>query len=710
MVLLRATTLLLCSWSCAALTLQTEANPIRKVVTLLQDMQKEIEAEGEKEKGLYDKFMCYCDGNTDGMSKSAEEAAQSITELKSKLESEKAEKSQLDQELMQHKKDREAAKVDLDAATKIREKEHDEYVEFSGEARKNLDAMTGAVAALEKGMGKSFLQSQSGARLRKIVESATSVDDYERSSVLSFLAGKQNPFGDYSSQSGEIVGILKAMKDEMDKDLNGAVTAEETAASGFQELAAAKKAEIAAAGAAIESKTKRSGELAVSIVNTEDDIEDTTSELSDTQAFLANLASQCATKKKEWDERSAIRAQEVAAISEAIKILNDDDALDLFKKTLSLTQETHKFGFLQKKSSVATVSRARDLVAALAQKSAPHKNQLELIEFSLKAKKVDFSKVISMIDGMVTVLKEEQKNDDAQKSFCDKDLAASEKEQKDTEGAIEASQAFIEETTAASATTAEEIAALQTDIKALDKAVAEATEQRKEEHSDFLEFQTQSNAALQLIEKAKNRLFKFYRPDLHKEAPKRELTDEEKILAASGRSDMIATDAPVMIAGTTQTVFIQTNAHVRKAAPPPPPDTWGAYQKKDGKSNGVIALMDMLVKELEGDMTEAEHDEETGQKDYERLMADSQASREQNVESITDKEAAKADMDVSVEQAKTKEDSQQTALGNVKQYIVTLHTQCDFLVDNYDLRKAARSNELDSLANAKAVLSGADFA
>merc|ERR1719456_1870048 len=351
-------------------------------------------------------------------------------------------------------------------------------------------------------MGSSFVQASTerASRLQRVVQASAKVDDYERSQILSFLSGKQNPFGDYSSQSGEIVGILKAMKDEMDKDLGGAVTAEETAAAGFQELAAAKKAEIAAAGAAIESKTKRSGELAVSIVNTEDDIEDTTSELSDTQAFLANLASQCATKKKEWEERSSIRAEEVAAISEAIKILNDDDALDLFKKTLSLTQETHQMGFLQKKSSVASVSRARDLVAALAQKSAPHKNQLELIEFSLKAKKVDFSKVIAMIDGMVAVLKEEQKNDDAQKSFCDKDLAASEKEKKETEEAIESSQAFIEETTAASATTAEEIAALQTDIKALDKAVAEATEQRKEEHSDFLEFQTQSNAALQLIE------------------------------------------------------------------------------------------------------------------------------------------------------------------------------------------------------------------
>ena len=115
--------------------------------------------------------------------------------------------------------------------------------------------------------------------------------------------------------------------------------------------------------------------------------------------------------------------------------------------------------------------------------------------------------------------------------------------------------------------------------------------------------------------------FKFYRPNLHKEAPAKELTDEEKLLAASGASDMIATDAPVMIAGTTQTVFVQLKDD---AAPPPPPDTWGAYQKKDGKSNGVIALMEMLAKELEDGITESKHEEETAQKDYERLMSDSQ--------------------------------------------------------------------------------------
>merc|ERR1719299_166232 len=329
---------------------------------------------------MFDKFMCYCEGNTDGMSKAVEEAGQRITELKSKLEADKAEKSQLDQELIQHKSDRATAKKDLETATAIREKEAADFAEETGSQKADLDAMTGAIAALEKGMGASFIQSQKArvSRVAKVVQASQQVDDYERDEVLNLLQGK-NPFGDYSAKSGEIVGILKAMKDEMDKDLGGAVSAEEEAAKGFAELAAAKKAQIAAAGEAIEAKTKRSGELAVSVVTTADDIEDTMAELNDTQAFLANLASQCATKKKEWDERSKIRTEEVAAISEAIKILNDDDALDLFKKTLSLEQETHKFGFLQKRSAVSTAARARDLVTSLLPKMPAHKSQLELI-------------------------------------------------------------------------------------------------------------------------------------------------------------------------------------------------------------------------------------------------------------------------------------------------------------------------------------------
>merc|ERR1719389_1473588 len=636
---------------------------------------------------MYDKFMCYCDGNTGEMQKSVEEAAQRITELKAKLESSIAEKDQLDQELIAHKQDREAAQQDLAKATTIREKEHAEYLELTGESKENLDAMTSAIAALEKGMGSGFLQSKTSLmdRLHKILNTAQSLDAYQRSTVTSFLAGTQNPYGDYHSQSGEIVGILKTMKDEMDKALNGAVSDEEKGAAGFAELSAAKKEEISAASAAIESKTQRSGTLAVTITTTKGDIKDTTNEMEDTEAFLANLKVECAEKKKEWAVRCQIRAEEVAAISEAIKVLNDDDALDLFKKTLSLTQGPagSQLGFIQQHE--AQHNRAQQALQQLQSSKVDQKNlQVQFLENSLKAKNVDFSKVIKMVEDMEVVLKEEQASDDAQKGFCDKDIAKSEKEQKDTAEEIESTAALIEECKEASAATADEIALLQKEIKELDLAVAEATEQRKEEHGEYIQFMEENNAAVQLLQKAKNKLSKFYRPSQYVKE---------------------TTPAPVaLIEGPLALVQVH-----HKEAPPPPPETWGAYKKKEGKSNGAFALLDRLSKDLQDGIADAEHDEKTSQKDYETLMADSSTSRAQKAESITEKEAAKADLDLKVENASEKKTALEADLLNIKDYLSKLHAQCDFLVENYDMRKTARETELESLANAKAVLSGANF-
>merc|ERR1719424_1388595 len=96
---------------------------------------------------------------------------------------------------------------------------------------------------------------------------------------------------------------------------------------------AAKEKEIAAATQAIEEKTKRTGEVAVEIVNLKEDLEDTTEDLAKDKKFLADLEKNCVIKAKEWEEIKNMRGEELIAIADTIKILNDDDALELFKKT-----------------------------------------------------------------------------------------------------------------------------------------------------------------------------------------------------------------------------------------------------------------------------------------------------------------------------------------------------------------------------------------
>merc|ERR1719158_1099291 len=209
----------------------------------------------------------------------------------------------------------------------------------------------------------------------------------------------------------------------MEGDLKSAQDAEAAAVTSFEELSAAKSAEIEAATAAIESKTERSGQVAVEVVQTADDLEDTQADVAETQKFLGDLAKQCSEKKAEWSERQKLRAEEVAAVGLAIKVLNDDDALDLFKKTMSLSQAD--LGFLQKAAAPAKALRAREVLVSLAQKSSTHQTQLSLIASALRSKAVDFSKITEMIDGMVSVLGKEQEDDDSQRAFCQDEFAKS---------------------------------------------------------------------------------------------------------------------------------------------------------------------------------------------------------------------------------------------------------------------------------------------
>merc|ERR1719482_1236752 len=99
------------------------ANPIRRVVTMLQMMVKKVEAEGVKEKELYDKFVCYCKSSKGTLAKSIEDASTKIPQVESDIKEAESEKAQLIEDLNAHKADRAAAKEAMAKATEIREKE-----------------------------------------------------------------------------------------------------------------------------------------------------------------------------------------------------------------------------------------------------------------------------------------------------------------------------------------------------------------------------------------------------------------------------------------------------------------------------------------------------------------------------------------------------------------------------------------------------------
>merc|ERR1719412_3118608 len=182
----------------------------------------------------------------------------------------------------------------------------------------------------------------------------------DREMLTAFLSQGEG----YAPQSGQIVGILKQMKDTMEKTLADVIAAEEEALKNYDALMAAKKEEIDANTAALESKLERVGQTGLDIVEMKEDLDDTKKALIEDKKFLAELLKGCSTKQAEWDERCKVRADELLALGDTIKILNDDDALDLFKKTLPSPS------FIQTQTTSAMMRKRALAVVQLAQKNS----------------------------------------------------------------------------------------------------------------------------------------------------------------------------------------------------------------------------------------------------------------------------------------------------------------------------------------------------
>jgi len=672
------------------------ANPIRRVVTMLQSIQKKVEAEAERDEDLHKKFMCYCKNGASDLEKSIADAEAKIADVASSLKEAEASKAQLEQDLEAHKADRAAAKEAIATATAVREKEAGKYAAFKADSDANIGAITKAVAALEKGMAGAFVQTAAAQRIMQFLESSKiNMLEADREDVTAFLQGTQGD--EYAPQSGQITGILKQLGDEMAAGLSDATAAEEASIKSFNELKAAKEKEIQALTDSIEKKSVRLGEVSVEIAELKNAGGDAAESLSDDRKFLADLEKNCATAQSEYDQIVKTRSEELVALADTIKILNDDDALELFKKTLPSSAS-----FVQVQESTTAV-RQRALSAV----QAAHQPRLNFIAMALQGKKMGFEKVITMIDDMVALLKTEQADDNKKKEYCAAEFDSSDDKKKALERSVSDSEAAIEDAEETLATLASEIKALQDGIKTLDKQVAEATEQRKAENDEFTQLMAENTAAKELIGVAKNRLNKFYNPKLYKAPPKRELTEEERIAVNMGGT-LAPTPAPGGIAGTGVAIgFVQIKAHTQ-ADPGPAPEK-ASYKKSGEESNGVIAMMDLLVKDLDKEMTVAQTEEKDAQADYEEAMKDAASKRADDVKTLGDKESAKADTEAALQAHTDDKASASKELAETMQYISSLHGECDWLLQYFDVRKEARSSEIDALGKAKAVLSGADY-
>jgi hypothetical protein len=432
-------------------------------------------------------------------------------------------------------------------------------------------------------------------------------------------------------------------------------------AGAFAELREAKVGEIERGEAMAEKKEDEHATTVNELAEAKEDKVEEEKALEEAETFKANLEGTCAEADANFEKRKAARLEEIKAVSETIDILQSDESRDLLTRTYSFVQ-------LSARSSSATARgrMARGQAAARLRRAAIKSRDPRLVMLATSVELDAFTKVKKAIDDMIAKLKLQQEDEVKKSDFCKAEFHETEMTTTKTEdhrADLEAKEAELEQ---AIKTLGEEIVAAQAQISELQVNLQRANEDRKAENLEFQTTVSDQMATVVVLEKALDRLSQYYKKQ-----------DEEAL---------------VQVQGGRQT--------------PPVPQAEYAPSKGAG---GVMSMIEKLVQEANTMTADARKAEGEAQAAYEQTVTDTNnsvaASQKEVVTKTKDKTQATKD------HQQTGSDIIDTVkeLEGLSKYTAELHSECDYVLKNFEVRQKARAEEIESLQQAKQVLSGASL-
>merc|ERR1719274_471912 len=458
-------------------------NPVERVVQLIEGLKSKIIADGTAEQQVYDKYACWCEKTTARKAAAIENAKQlidelskTILELKGRLGSYVAEIAKLDKDIAE-------TKQAIEEAEEQRKKENADYLKKKAALELGLANLEKAIKVLAEATVDATpnLQkpdpnrdAQAETKLLTIMagvrsamrnynhfgEGSRTVNDGDVSAVKSFMSrptaslirtGANPAAGTYTSQSGQIQGILAQMKDDFEHELASSAEEEDAAASSHAELMETKREDLALLEKTLTKTTLAQGN----------------------DKALAVLTS---PESKAIFERSA-------------------NTLVQLTSTQSSPERTKAYNLLK---SVATKAGSLRLAAiATSVQTTWH-----------------FDAVIADIDKMIVALREEEKADIAHRDWCESQSGAANSKNENLEYDKEQLEQKKERANNKKAELEAEVEKTESEMEDLQKAMDEALENRNKEHEAFKQAMKDDADAVMLIGKAIEALNSFYAPKL----------------------------------------------------------------------------------------------------------------------------------------------------------------------------------------------------
>jgi chromosome segregation ATPase len=755
-VAIRALVLLVFSSAGISDAERTDDSPVDKVVTLLQDLAKDLEKDEKAEQAIYDKYACWCEETTARKAKAIEDAMEDMKALGRSILKSKGTAAVRTEEIAELKtkiKENEEAQAE---ATAIRGKENAAWQAESEETKDALAAINLAMGVLMKATKPALLQQDATTKLQSTLSSVlaavpmkglASVDAAKLEMLRSFTASlsQVNAKAKYAPQSMTIQGILSDMYTTMGVNLMTSTSDEASKQRAFEDFIAAKDKALTEMKTQLNKKQREKVEAENMLAEATQAYDDVAKQLPIDTEFFDVTKKACKEKTEQWSERSQLRKDELEGIDKALEILNSPEAKAKFDKSFNNPES-----FLQLASTVArrAPKSKRANLETMYEKlkdraSKSHSLRLAVLASQVRMAKVGhFDKVIEAIDKLIGVLAKEQEDDTKKRDQCEEQYQDIAQESAKLEWKIKNNKAKIEKLTNLIEKREEEKAQTIKEIEATEKEIKDMTDERKKENAAFIQAKKDDLEAIELLEKAKETLMEFYKKeevDLGsvqgnvKFAVEPTKPVEVKATPPATSIDRLA-DVKVKDEEKTHVskedvkAYLKTLDHngdgkltkkevskgpvsLLQEEPDPLKDPDVAPEAKfSGKGNrknqakGIISLMTMLIEDVKAEISNEIKAEEEAQVTYEKALAAAEKLLEElKTKKVNLEEAiAKRKKEKVDEEADLKDN--EADLEEQKKEKDAIKEDCDYMLEKYSERMKYREAETQALTEAKEFL------
>jgi len=521
--------------SLASTAIGTNVSPVEKVIELLEDLKSEVVAEGTSEATTYDAFACFCKTTTEEKSTSVTGGQDNIESLSADIAAKTATREEKIDEVQTRKKKQEELAMTLKETQVRLAKERAEYEVTNADLSKAISSLDNAIAAMDKSKPSSFLAVN--ADVKKSLELAqvlNLVKTPKARMVAAFLQTKVDPDDpDYKYHSQEIVDVMQDLNKDFNSESKQVNEEWSKTESAENALILDLDGQMSANSDSIVTLKRDVSTLASEIAEAREDLVGAEVLMKDDQLYLKDLTQRCEQRAGAYDQRSAMRADEIKALTQALTLLTD--------RVKGADESANERAFIQEKSPVVAIAGSKSLSFlqtargevknllgrateqtvsvevrkdnALATLRAEGKrlSSTTLLSLALKVQGDPFVKVKQLIQSLIERLLAESTGEATKKGFCDTELSKAEKNRNHRWADVQRLSAELASLESKQDSLEEELSELSENLADLTVTLKDATSLRGESKEENLATLKDAKEGLSAISEALLVLKVFYK-------------------------------------------------------------------------------------------------------------------------------------------------------------------------------------------------------